>query len=250
LNFRRIYPSEALRPFVRQYWIFEIGEEDVPHAQLFFPYGSHELIFYLLGNALMTYAGNGETFIQKNSFYSGQFTLPYELKFNRPCRCIGVSFYPWVGNLPYKIPSSEFTDKMVTLDCLENDNLFERLCELKNDMPFDLLEKYLKEKLQVSNVDLVSAAIARQIIRNPERSELQKFLSTIGLSKRRLQQRFLESTGLPMSLFLRKARFQKSILLLQNRTQDFTLTQIALLAGYYDQAHFINEFKAFAYKTP
>lgn len=252
IDFRKIQASDRLSPFVRQYWVFEITQEHIPYAELFFPYGSHELIFYISGKADMTYMGTAESLTQENGFYAGQFTHPYELKFNGPCTCMGVSFHPWVGNLLYKIPSDEFTNSMVKLNCLEKDSeLFEQLCSAENNQErLTLLEKYLEEKLPTSDVDIVSAAIARQIIRCNERKELKKFLSTVGLSERRMQQRFLESTGLTMSSFLRKVRFQKSVLLLQEKNRDFNLTQLALLAGYYDQAHFINEFKEFAYKAP
>src|ERR1041385_1790193 len=211
INFRKIQAGNMLSPYVRQYWVFEITQEHIPYSQLFFPYGSHELIFYLNGNALMNYMGTSESITQENGFYAGQFTHPYELKFKEPCLCIGVSFYPWVGNLLYKIPSPEFTDSMVKLDCLEKDNrLFEQLCDAKNDLSrIDLLEKYLAKELPASHIDFVSASIAAHIMANPGRDELTKFLANIGLSKRRLQQRFLESTGLSMSSFLRKARFQK-----------------------------------------
>jgi AraC-like DNA-binding protein len=250
--FQKVYPEKPLQPYIRHCWFFEINGEEVPSSQLFFPYGSHELIFYLQGNAQMRYPGTSEVFIQEKSFYTGQFTKPFELTFNEPCRCIGVSFYPWVGNLLYKIPSHKFTDLMVRMDCLEKGNcLFEQLnAAVNNTERFDLLEKYLERKFSEADADIISEAVARQIIQYPERIEVKKFVSAIGLSKRRIQQRFVESTGLPMSLFLRKVRFQKSVLLLRKQSREFNFTQLALEAGYYDQAHFINDFKEFSYTTP
>ena len=52
-----------------------------------------------------------------------------------------------------------------------------------------------------------------------------------------------------MSLYIRKARFQKAVNLLKT-TPNLHLTQAGLQAGYYDQSHFINEFKQFSSVTP
>jgi len=252
MKFIKKNPSSLLRPFVKHYWYFELTEKDIPCAQLFFPYGSFELIFYLKGRVLMKYINGKESFFQPASFYSGQFTLPYELTFNEPCKCVGVSFYPWVGNVIYNIPSDEFTDRMVDVNILEKNNtLYEQLCETAEDSEWlRIFETYLKSKLPHFDYDEVSCHIANHILENPERNQLNKCLSSIGLSRRRIQQRFTEATGLPMSLFLRKFRFQKSIHSLDKRNDELNLTQVGLMSGYYDQAHFINEFKSFTGISP
>jgi AraC-like DNA-binding protein len=253
MKFIKKNPSASLQSLVKHYWYFEITDADIPYSQLLFPWGSFELIFILKGNVLMKYINGKKSFSQPKSFYSGQFTNPFELTFTEPCICMGASFYPWAGNSLYNIPSDEFTNQMVHIDAVEKDNsLFDELHATTGNkkMLFNILEKYLESKLCGCTYDAISGSIANQILKFPERRELNKYLSTIGLSRRRIEQRFLETIGLPMSLFLRKARFQRSIHLLDLRSSALNLTQLGLLSDFYDQAHFINEFKDFAGITP
>ena len=55
--------------------------------------------------------------------------------------------------------------------------------------------------------------------------------------------------GMTPKGFLRVIRFQKAIEEISNRT-SVDWTSIAHESGYYDQAHFINDFKAFSGYTP
>ena len=77
----------------------------------------------------------------------------------------------------------------------------------------------------------------------------KNIISSIGVTRRRIEQRFLETTGLPMGFFVRKVRFQKAVNLLRFKN-ELSLTKIGLMAGYYDQSHFIREFKEFSGVTP
>jgi AraC-like DNA-binding protein len=59
---------------------------------------------------------------------------------------------------------------------------------------------------------------------------------------------FLQYTGLPPKLFCKINRFQHSLNLVNANGQN--LTNIAYESGYFDQSHFIREFKSFTGITP
>jgi AraC-like DNA-binding protein len=253
MDFIKQQPSPSLYHAVRNYWMFELHPHEIPFRQLFFPYGSFELIFYLHGDCLMRYSGEMNYEKQGRSFYSGQFIRSFELHFMEPCKCIGVSFYPWAGKLLFDIPSDNITNKMIPIDYLENKNtLHERLSAAKDSKDiFIILDKYLLLKLVRKENDEMVQSVINTIIRKPEKKELGKFLDKkVGLSRRRIEQRFLENAGLPMTQFIRKIRFQKSLHKIKLHSYNYNLTQVALDSGYYDQAHFINEFKLFAGVSP
>ncbi|UII21714.1 helix-turn-helix transcriptional regulator [Fulvivirga ligni] len=69
----------------------------------------------------------------------------------------------------------------------------------------------------------------------------------IALSKRSFQRRFKASTGITAKIFLRNIRFQHSVNLLQTQQN---LSDITHFSGYYDQPHFIREFKSITGITP
>ena len=91
--------------------------------------------------------------------------------------------------------------------------------------------------------------MAKTILKKPSAEEYKDIVSTIGFTRRRIEQRFLESTGLSMGAFVRKNRFQNAINILNSRL-SWSLTRIGLEAGYYDQSHFIREFKGYSGLTP
>ena len=250
--FQKKYPVAVLAPFVRYYWYFEIGEDEVPCSQLSFPYGAFELICYLENPNTMQWVGATDKFFEPAIFYAGQLTKPFIMSFDKKCKCIGASLYPWAGDHLYNIPAGEFTNQLVPLDNLEKDNgIYDQLkfCTDKNAL-FDCLERYLLKKLFKKQNDPLVYSIARQIINNPTRQALNLHISALSLSRRRIEQRFINSTGLSMGAFTRKVRFQKAVHLLKEKHVDINLTAIGLQAGYYDQAHFISDFKAFSGLSP
>jgi len=249
---RRKSPVTALAPFVRYYWYFEIGEDELPLAQMSFPYGSFELICYLENPNLMRWLGDKDDFFEPTTFYAGQLTRPYVMTFNKKCRCLGASLYPSAGSHLYRRPADEFTNQLVPLEDLDGDNaLHQQLMTCDGeDALFDCLERYLLARLTGKFGDPLVHRLAGFIIDNPDREVLNQQIGGFGLSRRRLEQRFIASTGLPMGMFMRKARFQKAVHLLGKRGNAANLTEIGLSAGYYDQPHFINEFKAFSGLPP
>lgn len=69
-----------------------------------------------------------------------------------------------------------------------------------------------------------------------------------GLSSRYLQKLFVKYCGLSPNLFSKITRFQKSLQLVAK--QNLPLTAIAYECGYFDQSHFIKDFKYFTGIVP
>ena len=75
----------------------------------------------------------------------------------------------------------------------------------------------------------------------------------IGLSPRRFIQLFSEEVGLTPKLFCRVRRFQQVLRSLQHGTlngRQIDWADIASSCGYFDQAHFIRDFRAFSGLNP
>jgi AraC-like DNA-binding protein len=69
-----------------------------------------------------------------------------------------------------------------------------------------------------------------------------------GITSRYLQKLFVQYTGLTPKLYSKIHRFQNSLqLVIRNESP---LTAIAYDCGYFDQSHFIREFKSFTGITP
>jgi transcriptional regulator GlxA family with amidase domain len=70
-----------------------------------------------------------------------------------------------------------------------------------------------------------------------------------GLSRHQFARRFSAAAGLPPKLFARLTRFQALVHDLLS-TDVSRWASVALATGFYDQAHMINEFRAFAGSPP
>lgn len=80
-----------------------------------------------------------------------------------------------------------------------------------------------------------------------EESGVGTLAKSLYVSERHLRRLFVDQVGLTPSGYLRLSRFAKSMHLLAGCG---SLTEVALGAGYYDQAHFCRDFKAISRITP
>jgi len=251
MKFKKIFPSLALQPFVKNYWILKVEESDIPFSQLLFPFGSFELIINIDNAPEIQIEGDKKASVQSNSLFPGQFTKSFLLNYTKPFKCMGISMQPWTGNSLFKIPANHFTNNLTNLEDIEKkSSLREQLLAAKNEFEIiGIFEDYLLKKLKNYQVDQTSTFIAKAILNSPSIDTYKDIVSTIGISRRRIEQRFLETTGLPMGFFVRKIRFQKAVTNLLDNS-SIPLTQIGMDAGYYDQSHFIREFKELSTLTP
>ena len=68
------------------------------------------------------------------------------------------------------------------------------------------------------------------------------------LSPKQFKRRFIKTVGIAPKVFSRISRFQHIINLMDNK--QFKLLDIAFESGFFDQAHFIKEFRQFTNETP
>lgn len=89
----------------------------------------------------------------------------------------------------------------------------------------------------------------RLIERDASELKIADLASAIGTSTRELGRRFENAVGVSPKKFSRVTRFVRALHRLRECRQE-TLTYVAVASGYYDQAHFIHEFREFAGITP
>ncbi|HET9367008.1 MAG TPA: helix-turn-helix domain-containing protein [Candidatus Udaeobacter sp.] len=80
-------------------------------------------------------------------------------------------------------------------------------------------------------------------------STVVQLASEIGASSRQLTRRFQNAVGVSPKEFSRVSRFLYALRCLRGR-KHLTLTETALVCGYFDQAHFNHEFREFAGMAP
>lgn len=239
MGYRKINPSVELAFFIDHFWIIDIQEKDLPFAYTILPYAWFELLFNLDDSS----CSEGK--------YIGQLSKSSTICYQQPYRAVGVSFKPSAGNALFPVPANKMIDQYLNWSDLDvHSNLHEQLVEAKStEAVILLLESYISEKLKHHQIDQMAVNLSQRIVNSYSHRIDPSLFSSIGLTRRRIEQRFLESIGVSMGLFLRKSRFDAGVDCLA-RGKTTNLTQVGLDLGYYDQAHFSREFKEFAGISP
>ena len=144
-------------------------------------------------------------------------------------------------------------------------NLDVRLETLWGARAAELRERILAAPSHQARFELLEGALlaaARSLARHPAVAFALRELSVVprarsvadvvgdvGLSQRGFIERFRHEVGLTPKLFSRVMRFQEVIRRVHPARQ-VDWSEVALGCGYYDQAHFINDFRDFSGLTP
>jgi AraC-like DNA-binding protein len=94
----------------------------------------------------------------------------------------------------------------------------------------------------------VTWALGR-FMHEPQIKSIRAVAGELGVSHKHFISQFRREVGLTPKLFCRVRRFQQVLAQIQSQ-QSVVWTDVAYSCGYFDQAHFVNDFIAFAGVNP
>lgn len=149
-------------------------------------------------------------------------------------------------------PASEFVGHIVPLndlwDAASREHLEEQLAVATDTgAAVAALKAVIAERLEPEtdrNTRLVQSAAHRLESRN-----VVCVADELGVSERHLRRVFREVVGLSPKMFFKLMRFERA-LKAAKASSDSSWSNIAMSAGYYDQAHMIADFRSIAGATP
>ena len=171
-----------------------------------------------------------------------------------PFRLIGVYLWPWSTKVLFGYSPEKCIGRFIDLH-----DLAPELAGLHTTWPDgdaamkNCLATLASVLRKGNNTARIPSEAMQQVVREmlgvqAERS-IDDHARHCGLARRQFERRFKECTGFPPALFQRIARFQRTYRMLEDGTAT-SLTDIALAGGYFDQSHFIREFKRFSGLNP
>jgi AraC-like DNA-binding protein len=253
--FRSYVPRAPLCDFVTDFWFYE-NYEGQHQRELILPSGTFEIVFNLVEDDLRIYSPAEPQ--QCRHFAGAVVSGPYSGSFMSDAAeeraILGVHFKPAGAFAFLGTPAGEFRDLHVNLKEIwgpSADTLHERLSALNEPSDrFSLLEQTLLERLIPNPHGHGAVHVALDaLIRTRGQAKTRDTASQVGLTQRRFIELFANEVGLTPKLFGRVRRFQHTV----DRTQIEPRTDWAQLAtecGYFDQAHLIRDFVAFASVSP
>jgi AraC-like DNA-binding protein len=252
--FREYAILPLLRPFVSSIWSFEDrGNLYERSRERILPDACVELVIHFR-HPFRNHFADGTTNLQPESFVIGQMKRFLEIE---PCEASGfvaVRFHARSAYLFFRPPLTEITDSVVPLTEIWNsraEEYTERVALARGmSARVRIVEKMLLEALRENGCRDCAVERCVQLIQNAsEPIATRELASTIGISTRHLARRFQNAVGMSPKEFSRVNRFVRAAHCLRERT-DTSLTETAYDCGYFDQAHFNHEFRAFAGITP
>ncbi len=167
---------------------------------------------------------------------------------------IGVHFKPGGAFAFLGMPASELHDQHVSLDTLWGRfarSLRDRLLEARSaSVRLEILESTLLARLRRVHALHPAVGFALHEFRGgPQMRTIAEVTGQIGLSSRRFIELFKEQVGMTPKLYCRVRRFQQVVKSIAGG-QDLDWAQVALDGGYFDQAHFNHDFRAFSGLCP
>jgi len=246
-------PSKNLQPYVELYWegSFNIDATGSVSIQIL-PNGCLDVIFHL--NDLHCDYKNDSSWSQTPDYMViGLFTKPYQVQFKNLVNVFAIRFKPEGIYNVFGIPASELTGRFEDMTQIlgkEYQDFSHRLKEEKsiNGM-LERTENYLLKNLLDRKIDLGYVNFAAELIRKSKEASIENLTTKLFVSQRQLEREFKDKIGITPKHYQRLTRINEVLRLLNDR-QELDLTSVAYYCGYFDQAHFINDFKSFTGLSP
>ncbi|MBL8175033.1 MAG: AraC family transcriptional regulator [Bryobacterales bacterium] len=239
-------PRGALAGFVKLLWHGETapGAAGVEHA---LPSGAMHVVLRLWGPEVRIYSRRGV--MEPGYALVCGARSEYYVKDTGPAFCsIGAVLQPGASLALFSAPGGELAEAHTALEDLwgrEAELLRERLAGTADGhVRLRIFEAALLARLKPVPLH---AAVAGALQMFAGGSDVAAAVKASGYSHRHFNQLFLSAAGLTPKVHCRVQRFQR---ILRGMTAGESWADLAMEAGYSDQAHFCREFQRMAGATP
>lgn len=254
MNYQTFKPHKDLVSIVKFYWTLEVPFDPKNKKQKIIPDGCIEMTFNF-GEKIKRYTSENNFILQPNIMLMGQRTKSYYILPTGNVDTFAICFYPLGFRNIINTTLENLVDKQISI------------AELFGEAQANKLEQQMiqaidtQERIKIIETFLLKKLDLKNTINNIVKSTVDILLKTNGtapiniileddISKRRqLERSFKKQIGISPKQLAKAIRLQTAMQLLLNKESQ-TLTNIAYESEYFDQSHFIKDFKEFVGVTP
>jgi AraC-like DNA-binding protein len=235
-----------LNPFVEKeggmFYQFQTPETTEPFAASFIPDGCVNLLFSCDEK-------------KPGAVVSGIFDRLYSVKLKPKTQYFGVIPYSgFLGVKSWKALPSELHENQYDLtDVIGNASLCERITGLGSfeERVHFFREYFLENMADREYCSTLAGILSINTCCASGNISVEKIGDLSGYSYSYCRKSFIDRFGISVKRYSQNVRFSQAVnLLLQNDADDQNIVNIALKTGFYDEPHFIHEFKKFTGYTP
>jgi AraC-like DNA-binding protein len=247
-------PSKTLAPYIKRYWAIEnVLDEGEVCVQRIIPTGLTELMLYFTPRPKIL-TDNKD--LSDNVALHGHQNGFYDMELTGELSVFSIVFQPQGLMQFFNFPLSEIFNRNVSLkdingqagrDLEEKMNeatTFEQRVSIVETYLFDLLKNNF-DKFEFRRINRV-AELIKQTYGN---INVNQMASEACVSRKQFERIFAEHIGISPKQYLKIIRFQSAIFLKQ-KNNNLNMTELSYESGYFDQSHFINDFKSLSGLTP
>lgn len=191
--------------------------------------------------------------LHKRSIITFRMSRHADVQMRKGAGCMAICFYPGMAYRFFQLPMHVLADQTLALAELWQDmatEMEDRLADVRHHQERAVIvQQCLLQQLTRHEYDLQLAYCLKQIQQSAGHLPLSDLTDQLGISQRHLSRKFQQLVGLSPKVYLRMSRFIRSLDQLK-KYPLLSLTEVAYQSGYYDQAHFIRDYKTFTGHTP
>lgn len=248
MNVERTRPSTKLASLIEWHWR-AASDDPTPCIQKIVPDGYPEFIFHF-GDPFRI-CMNEVWSEQGQALVAGQLRKYFFLENTGVTEIFGITFKPTALTHLFQISMGALTDKVVDLSELHHNISGITSCIGRSKKFSDRIkaaENYLLPFItNAPQEHVVDKSLAMQREQNGLLSILP-MCSSLGITDRHLQRLYRQYVGLTPKYYSRIIRF--STIFAQIKEGKISWADVIHASGYYDQSHFIRDFKAFTGEDP
>lgn len=254
MNYQTFQPHSDVASLVKCYWTLEVPAEASPQKQRIIPDGCMEMIF-LLGDDVKRYTSENEFIIQPRALVVGQITEPFIIQPTGYVHCFAARFYPYGFANFITTPLKDLENKETPIDRLFEAGPAKELEQkiisaATTQQRIELIETFLLNKLhEAATIDHIVQTTIDALLSTKGSTAIKTILKEDLSKRRQLERKFFRQVGLSPKQLGKVIRLQTALKIMLGEKAE-TLTQIAYESEYYDQAHFIKDFKDFTGINP
>jgi AraC-like DNA-binding protein len=253
--FRTHIPRFPLNEFVETFIYYE-GVQHPHKIDRFLPNGDVEILIDFHDAPQYIYDNNTLTEIQacNRVWASGFRTEPITIPSGHDATMMVIAFKKGKAAPFFPFPMNEIANSVVDADLVWGTDfaaLRGHLIETRDiDRRFAIVEDFLIGEFQSQlAINPCVAFAVGEMTKNPDHISIARMNNRIGYSQKHFTEMFRRSVGVTPKSYLKIMRFQKAVELIAT-IHEIDWVQISHDCGFYDQAHFINDFKHFSGFTP
>ena len=248
-------PHPALREFVENITVISFdftAEKNISPIYKFVPTHTRFLCFYLEDRVFVK-KKDTDFAVRERAMIIGPQTTSVTLDLGKKHKDVVVCLKPSGMYRLLGIPLKEIVDKDYDARMVIGKEVETLTCQLidaeTDKLKNKIIQTYLLKKLDYLKPSLPFDMAMLELLKESGNLNMDYVASQSCISLRQFERQSLERIGLPPKIYARLIRFSHAYKL-KELYPKFSWLHIAHECGYYDQMHFIRDFKHFAGFTP